>query len=97
MAEQKPLAQGKTKAIYAVDGNEQLVRVKSLDALTAFNAARRSEIEGKSEIASRTTCNVFRYLAECGKRARRACGRATTRARFRHHEPLCARAERERI
>lgn len=64
---EKPLAQGKTKAIYAVDGAPDKVRIKSLNSLTAFNAARRNEIEGKAEIASRTTCNTFRYLAECGE------------------------------
>ena len=62
----KPLAQGKTKAIFAVDDNPNVVRIKSLDSITAGNAARRNEIEGKSEIASRTTSNVFRFLKECG-------------------------------
>ncbi|KAI6214328.1 putative multifunctional protein ADE2 [Aphelenchoides besseyi] len=61
-----PLAQGKTKAIFAIDGKPDRVRVKSLDSLTAFNAKRKNEIEGKAEIASKTTCNVFRFLNECG-------------------------------
>jgi phosphoribosylaminoimidazole-succinocarboxamide synthase len=63
----KPLAQGKTKAIFAIDGNPGTVRIKSLDSLTAFNAKRKNEIEGKAELASKTTCNVFRFLNECGK------------------------------
>ncbi|CAD5228775.1 unnamed protein product [Bursaphelenchus xylophilus] len=62
----KPLAQGKTKAIYAVSGDDSKVLIKSLDSLTAFNAQRKSELEGKAAAASKTTCNIFRYLNACG-------------------------------
>lgn len=65
-ADEKPLAQGKTKAIFATD-NAEHVLVRSLDALTAFNAKRKNEITGKGAIATRTTCNVFRYLNAVGK------------------------------
>ncbi|KAI6175917.1 hypothetical protein M3Y97_00742600 [Aphelenchoides bicaudatus] len=65
-ADEQPLAQGKTKAIYKIADNSANVRVKSFDSLTAFNAKRKNEIGGKGQIASKTTCNVFRYLNECG-------------------------------
>ncbi|CAD5221948.1 unnamed protein product [Bursaphelenchus okinawaensis] len=61
-----PIAQGKTKAIYAIPSDENKVLVKSLDSLTAFNAQRKNELEGKSAAASKTTCNIFRYLNSCG-------------------------------
>lgn len=64
---EKPIAQGKTKAIFKIEGNSANVRVKSLDSLTAFNAKRKDEIEGKAEIASKTTSNVFRFLNEAGE------------------------------
>jgi phosphoribosylaminoimidazole carboxylase/phosphoribosylaminoimidazole-succinocarboxamide synthase len=67
MSSDSPIAQGKTKAIYRIDGNSTSVRVKSLDSLTAFNAKRKDEIEGKAAIASKTTSNVFRFLNECGE------------------------------
>lgn len=63
----KPIAQGKTKAIYDIPECPEKVLVKSLDNLTAFNAQRKAEIEGKAAAASKTTCNIFRYLNECGK------------------------------
>jgi len=68
MSSESPLAQGKTKAIFRISDNSNNVRVKSLDSLTAFNAKRKNEIEGKAEVASKTTCNVFRFLNECGIR-----------------------------
>lgn len=46
-ADEQPLAQGKTKAIYKIADNSANVRVKSFDSLTAFNAKRKNEIGGK--------------------------------------------------
>jgi phosphoribosylaminoimidazole carboxylase/phosphoribosylaminoimidazole-succinocarboxamide synthase len=66
MSSDSPIAQGKTKAIFRMEGNPANVRVKSLDSLTAFNAKRKDEIAEKGEIANKTTCNVFRFLNECG-------------------------------
>lgn len=66
MSADSPIAQGKTKAIFRIKGNPANVRVKSLDSLTAFNAKRKDEIAEKGEIANKTTCNVFRFLNECG-------------------------------
>lgn len=40
--------------------------IRSKDSLTAFNAVRKNELEGKSRIASKTTSNVFEYLQLLG-------------------------------
>lgn len=65
--EEKPFAEGKTKAIFKLKNNPDLVLVYNLDSLTAFNAKRRNEISGKAFSATTTTCNVFRLLNSLGK------------------------------
>ncbi len=60
------LAKGKTKAIYAMPENPNWVRVHSFDSLTAFNAKRANEMQGKAAAANKTTCNVFKFLAAAG-------------------------------
>uniref|UniRef100_A0A1I7V0W6 AIRC domain-containing protein n=1 Tax=Caenorhabditis tropicalis TaxID=1561998 RepID=A0A1I7V0W6_9PELO len=62
----KLLAEGKTKQIYEIDGEKDYVLIRSKDSLTAFNAERKNELEGKSRIASQTTVNVFEYLRLLG-------------------------------
>jgi phosphoribosylaminoimidazole carboxylase/phosphoribosylaminoimidazole-succinocarboxamide synthase len=61
-----PIAQGKTKAIYAINGDNENVLVKNFDSLTAFNAKRKNEVSGKADCATRTTCNVFELLNTVG-------------------------------
>lgn len=62
----KLIAEGKTKEIYAVDNNDQLVLIRSKNRITAFNAQRTNQIEGKGVIANETTSNVFEYLNALG-------------------------------
>ena len=61
------LSEGKTKIIYELTQNNNYVLVKSKDAITAFNAKRRNEIEGKAELSNKATCRVFQYLDSIGK------------------------------
>ena len=63
------LGEGKTKQIFKLpeeEGNADLVLVKSKDTLTAFNAKRKNEVEGKALSATQTTINVFKYLNALG-------------------------------
>jgi phosphoribosylaminoimidazole-succinocarboxamide synthase len=60
------LAQGKTKQIYAYQGNETLAYMISQDNITAGDGARRNELVGKSRWSTITTANVFRLLNEAG-------------------------------
>ncbi|KAK0419106.1 hypothetical protein QR680_013956 [Steinernema hermaphroditum] len=62
----KQIAEGKTKLIFAVEGQSDVVLVRSKNRLTAFNAVRSNEIEGKGAIANATTCNIFNYLQTLG-------------------------------
>lgn len=48
-------------------GFQDLVLIRSKDQLTAFNAVRKNQLEGKARIANRTTVNVFKFLNEIGK------------------------------
>uniref|UniRef100_A0AC34GR09 PurE domain-containing protein n=1 Tax=Panagrolaimus sp. ES5 TaxID=591445 RepID=A0AC34GR09_9BILA len=70
MSESKLLAEGKTKQIFSHPADDEngakLVLVRSRDTLTAFNAKRKDEVEGKAEYATKTTINVFKYLNELG-------------------------------
>lgn len=60
------IGEGKTKEIYEIPGFPALALVRSKDRITAFNAQRQNQIEGKAEIANDTTCHVFNYLKAIG-------------------------------
>ncbi|WKX96894.1 hypothetical protein Q1695_012943 [Nippostrongylus brasiliensis] len=60
------LAEGKTKVIYAIKSDQDHVLIRSKDQLTAFNAARKDQLQGKARIANNTTVNVFKFLDEIG-------------------------------
>uniref|UniRef100_S4RI88 SAICAR synthetase/ADE2 N-terminal domain-containing protein n=1 Tax=Petromyzon marinus TaxID=7757 RepID=S4RI88_PETMA len=62
------LAEGKTKAVFAVDGQPGRVLVQSRDSITAGNAARRDHLEGKAALSNRTTTAVFALLNDVGIR-----------------------------
>uniref|UniRef100_A0AC35EUX2 PurE domain-containing protein n=1 Tax=Panagrolaimus sp. PS1159 TaxID=55785 RepID=A0AC35EUX2_9BILA len=70
MSESKLIAEGKTKQIFSHASDEEngakLVLIQSRDTLTAFNAKRKDDVEGKAEYATKTTVNVFKYLTELG-------------------------------
>jgi len=58
--------EGKTKKIYRLEGRCNLVTVVSKDDITAGDGAKHDLIANKGELATRTTCNVFRLLKACG-------------------------------
>ncbi|VDL80117.1 unnamed protein product [Nippostrongylus brasiliensis] len=62
------LAEGKTKVIYAIKSDQDHVLIRSKDQLTAFNAARKDQLQGKARIANNTTVNVFKFLDEIAKK-----------------------------
>ncbi|CAG10957.1 unnamed protein product, partial [Tetraodon nigroviridis] len=62
------LNEGKTKQIFALVDQPGLVLVQSKDQITAGNAARKDQMEGKAAIANKTTSCVFKLLQESGIR-----------------------------
>ncbi len=57
-----PLAEGKTKLIYAYPGDDTLAYMVNKDQITAGDGARRNELVGKSVWSTITTANVFTIL-----------------------------------
>jgi phosphoribosylaminoimidazole carboxylase/phosphoribosylaminoimidazole-succinocarboxamide synthase len=66
MTETQPLAEGKTKLIRLVQDEPSYVDLEAKDDITAGDGAKHDVINGKAELATRTTCNVFRLLKTCG-------------------------------
>uniref|UniRef100_A0A7E4VSF9 AIRC domain-containing protein n=1 Tax=Panagrellus redivivus TaxID=6233 RepID=A0A7E4VSF9_PANRE len=69
MATEERINEGKTKEIFRIppgDDGTKLVLVRSRDTLTAFNAKRKDEVDGKAVFATQTTINVFNYLNDLG-------------------------------
>lgn len=60
------LNEGKTKQIFELTDQPGLVLVQSKDQITAGNAVRKDQMEGKAAIANKTTSCVFRLLQESG-------------------------------
>ncbi|KAJ8397541.1 hypothetical protein AAFF_G00438170 [Aldrovandia affinis] len=62
----KKLNEGKTKEIYELPDQQFHVLVQSKDQITAGNAVRKDQMEGKAAIANKTTSCVFRLLQDSG-------------------------------
>ncbi|XP_045899429.1 multifunctional protein ADE2 isoform X1 [Micropterus dolomieu] len=60
------LSEGKTKQIFELVDQPGLVLVQSKDQITAGNAVRKDQMEGKAAIANKTTSCVFKLLQESG-------------------------------
>jgi phosphoribosylaminoimidazole-succinocarboxamide synthase len=60
------IARGKTKILYELDGQPDVVVVQQQDGITARDGERRDVIEGKGRLAAQTTARVFRLLNRCG-------------------------------
>jgi phosphoribosylaminoimidazole carboxylase/phosphoribosylaminoimidazole-succinocarboxamide synthase len=58
--------EGKTKKVFEIIGNPDLVTVVSKDDITAGDGAKHDLIPEKAKFATATTCNVFRLLKACG-------------------------------
>ena len=59
------LAEGKTKIVCACAEDPYLAVFEAKDDLTAGDGAKHDIIPGKAKLATATTCNVFRLLADC--------------------------------
>ena len=60
------LIEGKTKAVFQHATDEKKVVLTAKDDITAHNKQMHDVIEGKSQLATATTSNVFRFLKACG-------------------------------
>ncbi|CAJ1060008.1 uncharacterized protein LOC109991474 [Xyrichtys novacula] len=60
------LNEGKTKQIFELVDEPGLVLVQSKDQITAGNAVRKDQMEGKAAIANKTTSCVFKLLQDSG-------------------------------
>src|SRR6202166_1731553 len=60
------VARGKTKVLYELEGQPDVLVVKQQDGITARDGGRRDVMEGKGRIAAQTTARVFRLLNLCG-------------------------------
>lgn len=61
------LNEGKTKQIFELVGEPGQVLVQSKDQITAGNAVRKDQMEGKAAIANKTTSCVFKLLQDAGE------------------------------
>ena len=59
------VTEGKTKKIFRIAGSD-LVAVVAKDDITAGDGAKHDVIPDKGQLATATTCNVFRLLKACG-------------------------------
>ncbi|XP_027001932.2 multifunctional protein ADE2 isoform X4 [Tachysurus fulvidraco] len=62
----KKLSEGKTKQIFELLDIPGQVLVQSKDQITAGNAVRKDQMEGKAAISNKTTSCVFKLLHEAG-------------------------------
>jgi phosphoribosylaminoimidazole-succinocarboxamide synthase len=62
------LYEGKAKKIFALPGREDCVLVEYKDSLTAFNAQKKGEFQGKGELNRDLTTEIFKVLGERGIR-----------------------------
>ena len=58
--------EGKTKIVWAIEGQDKLVDLESKDDITAGDGKKHDVIVGKAALANQTTCNVFRLLRASG-------------------------------
>ena len=66
MKKSHEIARGKTKVLYELEGQPDVLVVQQQDAITSGDGARRDVIDGKGRIAAKTTARVFRLLNLCG-------------------------------
>ncbi len=60
------ITRGKTKVLYELEGQPDVVVIQQMDSITAGDGARRDEMSGKGRLAAQTTARVFRLLNLCG-------------------------------
>lgn len=62
----KVINEGKTKVVNAIHGDDTLAVLSAKDDITAGDGVKHDVMRDKAEIATATTCNVFRLLQKCG-------------------------------
>src|SRR3990167_6820558 len=62
----KKVAEGKTKVILALPNDRDSILVKSKDAITAGDGAKKDILQKKGVHSTSTTCNIFEFLRSCG-------------------------------
>ncbi|XP_078534997.1 bifunctional phosphoribosylaminoimidazole carboxylase/phosphoribosylaminoimidazole succinocarboxamide synthetase [Lissotriton helveticus] len=62
----KKLNEGKTKEVYELPELPGYVLMQSKDQITAGNAAKKDQLEGKAVISNKTTSCIFKLLQEAG-------------------------------
>jgi len=62
----REITRGKTKVLYELEGQPDVVVVSQMDNISARDGERRDIIEGKGRIAAKTTARIFRLLNLCG-------------------------------
>ena len=58
----EPIAEGKTKILYADPNDAGLALMVQKDSISAGDGARRNVIAGKGALSGRTAANIFRLL-----------------------------------
>lgn len=58
----KKLVEGKTKIVWALANDPDLVMLESKDDITAGDGKKHDILEGKAQLSTETTCNVFQLL-----------------------------------
>lgn len=62
----QPIIEGKTKRIFSLPGNNPTqILVESKNVITAGDGEKHDIIQGKAELSTQTTSNVFRLLKDC--------------------------------
>ena len=60
------LYEGKAKKIYAIEGDSHLVWMEFKDSLTAFNAEKKAEMQGKGQLNHAIASLIFDHLKKNG-------------------------------
>jgi phosphoribosylaminoimidazole-succinocarboxamide synthase len=62
----REVTRGKTKILYELEGQPDVLVVSQMDTISARDGERRDVIQGKGRLAAKTTARIFRLLNLCG-------------------------------